>query len=108
MNDGVFPTYSNCGAHISNLLVDSSTCFKEAKLEQVDNYFIFRLFGQLATFFLYFATVFWCFLLRPTPFERHMNSTDLYCLAEVHKVNLSGLNTRTHVSENLSRKLITF
>ncbi|KHN82690.1 Transient receptor potential cation channel subfamily V member 5 [Toxocara canis] len=54
------------------------------------------LFGQLATFFVYFVTVFWCFLLRPTPFEQRMNSSDLYCLARLHKVDLSVLSTRTH------------
>ncbi|VDM40796.1 unnamed protein product [Toxocara canis] len=55
-----------------------------------------KLFGQLATFFVYFVTVFWCFLLRPTPFEQRMNSSDLYCLARLHKVDLSVLSTRTH------------
>ncbi|VDK44106.1 unnamed protein product [Anisakis simplex] len=54
------------------------------------------LFGQLATFIVYFATVFWCFLLRPTPFEQRMNNSDLYCLFELHHIDMSALNTRTH------------
>uniref|UniRef100_A0A915A642 Ion transport domain-containing protein n=1 Tax=Parascaris univalens TaxID=6257 RepID=A0A915A642_PARUN len=81
--------YGNSAEHL-NLLPNL--------LEQLVQKKWITLFGQLATFFLYFATVFWCFLLRPTPFERHMNSTDLYCLAEVHKVNLRAVNTRTHVT----------
>lgn len=58
----------------------------------------FRLFRQLSTFIAYFILVFICFLIRPTPFERHYENKTLICIFNLPKIDYTEMTFRELVN----------
>lgn len=50
-----------------------------------------ELFRQLTMFVGYFLLVFVCFLIRPTPFERHYRNATLICLLNLPRVDYTEM-----------------